>query len=124
MKLPFFELNTGTKTVSDTLVEFRKTKDYQTMMDDIENELKEELSESLKGCSTCSENPINGPCPPDCRSPSWNHWIGKCDVKDSQGNHCPGTPTNFIINNGKICHLCRNCHKAWLDGAWNTKKGD
>lgn len=72
--IPTFELNTGTQTVSDTLNEFRKSKVYQTTMENIKTEME---SEASKGCSTCEENPDAGPCPPDCRPPSWKHWARK-----------------------------------------------
>ena len=30
-------------------------------------------------CATCGEDPINGPCPPDCL-PRFNHWIPKANM--------------------------------------------
>lgn len=36
-----------------------------------------------RSCSTCGENLYAGPCPPDCREPSWNHWIEKPNTEIS-----------------------------------------
>jgi len=33
------------------------------------------------GCAICQHDMINGPCPPDCRTPSWNHWISRANKR-------------------------------------------
>lgn len=32
---------------------------------------------TTKHCGNCGEDLDAGPCPPDCRGPSWNHWTAK-----------------------------------------------
>jgi len=41
------------------------------------NHVPDQATGVVRGCTTCGENLDAGPCPPDCRAPSWNHWIKK-----------------------------------------------
>lgn len=33
-----------------------------------------------KSCSNCGDRPEYGPCPPDCKSPTYKHWIHEDDI--------------------------------------------